>query len=49
MVIYANEVETKKNKNYLRQKINDNIYKHSFPLLFVQFNSKKLWFDSQKK
>ena len=26
MVMYANEVETKENKNYLRYKINCNIY-----------------------
>ena len=28
MVIYANEVETNENINYLRQKINYNIYTH---------------------
>ena len=43
------KLKQRKNKNYLRKKINDNIYKHSFPLLFVQFNSKKaiIWFSKE--
>ena len=43
------KLKQRKNKNYLRKKINENIYKHSFPLLFVQFNSKKaiIWFSKE--
>ena len=44
------KLKQRKNKNYLRKKIiNDNIYEHSFPLLFVQFNSKKaiIWFSKE--